>query len=527
MLKFDLPKNQSSIIKVLGVGGGGSNAVNHMFKQGITDVDFIVCNTDAQALMTSPISTKIQLGSKGLGAGSIPSVGRESAKENIEDLKEILEKNTKMLFITAGMGGGTGTGAAPVIAETAREMGILTIGIVTVPFAFEGRKRKQQAELGIKELREHVDSLLIICNDKLRELYGDLKLSEAFGKADDVLTTAAKGIAEIITVPGYINVDFEDVKSVMSNSGVAIMGTGISEGDNRAIKAAELALSSPLLNDNNIIGADNILLYISSGTEEITLDEVTEITDYIQSEAGNEAEIIWGNGVDSSLDNKICATLIATGFETSSELGFMPTAKSKNKKVIYKLENEKPETKKPNIEPKINLVSDEDPEESKAEEKKLTATGIRMENKEEAPKNEENIFNFTIKSSSKKTGESKGTTMVKKKEEQPDEEHEEMISRKNNEDVEMKYTHTDEDYPDIAEKSLERIKRLRAISFKLKTAEGLAEIENKPAYQRRNIELKEVKPSNETEISRYTLSENEEKKTEIKTNNSYLHDNVD
>ncbi len=318
MLKFDLPKNQSSIIKVIGVGGGGSNAVSHMFKQGIEGVDFFICNTDAQAMEANPVPVKVQLGSKGLGAGSIPAIGKESAIENIEDIKQILEKNTKMLFITAGMGGGTGTGAAPVIAQTAKELGILTVGIVTIPFAFEGRKRKLQAESGMEELRKNVDSLLIICNDKLREVHGDLKLSEAFQKADNILAVAAKGIAEIITVTGYINVDFEDVRTVMKDSGTAIMGSATAEGENRALNAAEEALSSPLLNDNQIQGADNILLYIASGEEEITMDEVTEITDYIQREAGKNAEIIWGNGKDESLGNKIAITLVATGF-TSEE----------------------------------------------------------------------------------------------------------------------------------------------------------------------------------------------------------------
>ena len=324
MLKFDSPKNQSSIIKVLGVGGGGSNAVSHMFNQGIQGVDFFICNTDAQAMEASPVPSKIQLGSKGLGAGSLPSVGKESAIENIEDIKQILEKNTKMLFITAGMGGGTGTGAAPVIAETARNMGILTVGIVTIPFLFEGRKRKLQAEAGIEELRRNVDTLLVISNDKLREVHGDLKLSEAFQKADNILTIAAKGIAEIITVTGYINVDFEDVKTVMKDSGTAIMGSAVAEGEDRALKAVEEALSSPLLNDNRIKGADNILLYIASGEEEeIRMSEVTEITDYIQKEAGQSAEIIWGNGKDSSLGKKISITLVATGFSADRDPGIV------------------------------------------------------------------------------------------------------------------------------------------------------------------------------------------------------------
>lgn len=320
MLKFDSPKGQSAIIKVLGVGGGGNNAVNHMFKQGIKDVDFIQCNTDAQVLEISPVPIRIQLGSTGLGAGARPEVGRRAAEESIEEIRNILEKNTQMLFITAGMGGGTGTGAAPVIASIARELDILTVGIVTLPFSFEGRKRRQQAELGIDELRKYVDTLLIINNDRLREQYGNLKLTEAFQKADNILSTAAKGIAEIITVKGYINVDFEDVKTVMRNSGKAIMGSGLADGPDRAIKAATEAISSPLLNDNDINGAKNMLLYIASGIEgEISMDEVTEITDFIKQSAGFDVDVIWGTGFDESLGNSISITLIATGFESKPE----------------------------------------------------------------------------------------------------------------------------------------------------------------------------------------------------------------
>lgn len=317
MMNFNLPKEEGSIIKVIGVGGGGSNAVNHMYKQGIRGVDFVVCNTDQQALDMSPVPKKIALGSsltEGRGAGAQAEVGRNAAIENLDDIKEILGENTKMVFITAGMGGGTGTGAAPVIAQAAREQGILTVGIVTIPFGFEGKKRKLQADLGLEELKKHVDTVLIISNDKLREMYGNLKLSEAFGQADDVLTIAAKGIAEIITVEGYVNVDFEDVRTVMTGSGVAIMGSATTSGPDRAIKAVEQALASPLLNDNNIYGASNILLYISSGREEVTMDEVAEITDYIQEEAGMDADVIWGNGTDLDLEDKLTLTVIATGF---------------------------------------------------------------------------------------------------------------------------------------------------------------------------------------------------------------------
>ena len=322
MIKFETQGRTSSIIKVIGVGGGGNNAVNHMYNQGIVDVDFIQCNTDKQILDASPIPTKIQLGVSGLGAGNKPEVGRKAAEESIEQIREVLEKDTKMLFITAGMGGGTGTGAAPVIASVARELDILTVGIVTIPFSFEGRKRKQQAEMGISELRKYVDTLLVINNDKLREYWGNLSLREAFAKADDVLTRAAKGIAEIITVKAYVNVDFEDVKTVMKDSGKALMGSSRASGEGRALKAAMEALNSPLLDDNTITGARNMLLYISSGKEnEITMDEVTEITSYIQDNAGNDVDIIWGVGYDDDLGEDIAITLIATSFEPKKPAG--------------------------------------------------------------------------------------------------------------------------------------------------------------------------------------------------------------
>lgn len=318
LMDFSLAENESSIIKVIGVGGGGGNAVNYMYQQGIKDVDFVICNTDAQALENSQIPVKIQLGeslTEGRGAGNKPERGAQSAIENLDDVNEVLSDNTKMVFITAGMGGGTGTGAAPVIAKAAKEAGILTVGIVTIPFRFEGRVRLNQALEGINKLKENVDSLLVINNEKLSEIYGDLKLSTAFSKADDVLATAAKGIAEIITLHGYINVDFEDVKTVMTDSGVAVMGSASAEGEDRAVMAIREALTSPLLNSNDVRGARNILLNISSGGEEVTMDEVGEITDYVQEAVGDSASIIWGTGQDEALGNKVCVTIIATGFE--------------------------------------------------------------------------------------------------------------------------------------------------------------------------------------------------------------------
>src|SRR5690606_36298528 len=321
-LKFEMIKEQSSIIKVIGVGGGGGNAVNHMYKQGISGVDFIICNTDAQALELSPIPNKVQLGTsltEGMGAGSDPDVGENSAIESIEDIKRMLGVNTKMLFITAGMGGGTGTGASPVLAKAAKELGILTVAIVTTPFTFEGKRRKIQAEEGLEELKKYVDSYLVISNDRLREIFGNLTMGAAFAKADDILTTAAKGIAEIITIPGYVNVDFRDVRTVMNNSGVAIMGSDRAEGDDRAQKAVEGALASPFLKDSEIEGVRYILLNITSGKLEVTMDEVAIINDYIQNKAGMTADLIWGNCIDESLEDQLSVTIIATGFQTAEE----------------------------------------------------------------------------------------------------------------------------------------------------------------------------------------------------------------
>ncbi|MFW5822295.1 MAG: cell division protein FtsZ [Tangfeifania sp.] len=321
MANFSFPKNPGADIKVVGVGGGGGNALNYMFKQGIRDVDFIICNTDAQALDASPVPTKVQLGAsltEGRGAGNKPEVGKQAAIENIEDVKQALSQNTKMVFVTAGMGGGTGTGGAPVIAEACSAEGYLTVGIVTIPFRNEGKRRIKQAIDGIAELEGHVDALLVINNERIREMFGDFGISEAFSKADNILATAAKGIAEIITVPGYINVDFADVETVMRKSGLAIMGTGVAEGEDRATKAVEKALNSPLLNNNDIRGARNILLNITSGNKEVTMDEVGKITDYLQNMAGFDADLIWGNGKDETLGDDISVTLIATGFGNSS-----------------------------------------------------------------------------------------------------------------------------------------------------------------------------------------------------------------
>ena len=341
-LPFDLPKNQSNVIKVIGVGGGGSNAINHMFKQGIKGVDFIVCNTDSQALENSPVPNKIQLGvslTEGLGAGANPDIGQQSAIESMGDIEKMLDTNTKMIFITAGMGGGTGTGAAPIIAQLAKERDILTVGIVTIPFQFEGKVRTQQALAGIERLRKQVDSLIVVNNNKLREVYGNLGFKAGFSKADEVLATASRGIAEVITHHYTQNIDLKDVKTVLANSGSAIMGSGLASGENRAKEAIMAALDSPLLNDNKITGAKNVLLLIVYGSNEITIDEISEISEYIQNEAGHNANIIMGAGEDDARvqGDAISVTIIATGFNVEQQNEIVNT---EPKKIIHSLEDE-------------------------------------------------------------------------------------------------------------------------------------------------------------------------------------------
>jgi cell division protein FtsZ len=362
-IAFDLPKNQSNVIKVIGVGGGGSNAINHMFQQGIKGVDFYVCNTDAQALQNSSVPNKIQLGvnlTEGLGAGANPDVGEQSAVESFDEISQMLDTNTKMVFITAGMGGGTGTGAAPIIAKMAKEKDILTVGIVTMPFQFEGKMRLEQSQKGIERLRDVVDSLIVINNNKLREVYGNLGFKAGFSKADEVLSTAARGIAEVITHHYTQNIDLRDAKTVLSNSGTAIMGSALAAGQNRAQDAIRKALDSPLLNDNKITGAKNVLLLIVSGVQEITIDEIGEINDHIQNEAGHGANIIMGVGEDDSLEESISVTIIATGFNIEQQDEISNT---ETKKVVHALEEEtEVKEKEPVIiVPKIEVVKEPDP----------------------------------------------------------------------------------------------------------------------------------------------------------------------
>ncbi|MBP6334689.1 MAG: cell division protein FtsZ [Bacteroidia bacterium] len=508
-MEFDLLKDKSSIIKVIGVGGGGSNAVNHMYRQGIKGVEFVICNTDAQALEVSPVPTKIQLGSsltEGRGAGSIPEVGRNAAIENIEDIRKILFENTRMVFITAGMGGGTGTGAAPIIAQTAKEMGILTVGIVTIPFDFEGKKRKQQADEGIEALKNSVDTILIIRNEKLREMFGNLRLSEAFSNADDILTTAAKGIAEIITVTGYINVDFEDVKTAVQNSGNAIMGSAIADGDNRATRAVEQALSSPLLNDDNIKGARYILMNIASGSREVTMDEIGDITDFIQDQAGLTADIIWGNCHDETLGEKLSVTIIATGFKTREEIGHEKEKATRSHKTIRVLGVDEPAD-----EPKAATKN------SPKEPELFEPTLIRKD-EPKVVSQEERTFEFNLGNTLKENDNSKS------------------VSEKNNIDkvendtpiVYDLHEHSlDEATDDQFRKTRDRIARLKSLSFRIGNAANLADMEKEPAYKRRNVKLNNTPHSSDSNVSRYTLSSDDEKKTELRQNNSFLHDNVD
>ncbi|TAH24927.1 MAG: cell division protein FtsZ [Cytophagales bacterium] len=501
--KFELPSHHKSIIKVIGVGGGGSNAVNHMFKQGIKDVEFVVCNTDAQALNSSPVPTKLQIGlslTDGLGAGANPERGRNAALESKEDIREFMSNNTRMIFITAGMGGGTGTGAAPVIAKIAKELDILTVGIVTAPFSFEGKKKRQQADQGICELRENCDTMLVIENDKLRMIYGNLSIRDAFAQADNVLSTAAKSIAEIITVTSDVNVDFEDVKTVMKDSGAAVMGSSVARGDNRARRAAEESLASPLLNNTNILGAKKILLSIAYGDEgELTMDELTEITDFIEEKAGDNAEMIFGQGLDTTLGDQVRVTVIATGFLEANELdlGF---AKEETKKVIdlesqktikqdqnldkrqitFEFDSVKPNVNSPKIEvvekntnPPTSFISDAHQDASDLANVQAPNHGYDFQNPK-AIKDEKDEF-----------------------------------------ELKRKF---------LMDQAKERIKRLggQSPSQNMNPDEFKEKLEI-PAYLRKQVVLKDFPHSSDKNISRYNLNDD----NEILGNNKFLHDNVD
>jgi len=542
---FEMLKDKSSIIKVIGVGGGGGNAVNHMYRQGIAGVDFIICNTDAQALEFSPIPNKVQLGAsltEGMGAGSIPEVGKNSAIENIDDIKSMLGSTTKMLFITAGMGGGTGTGASPIIAQAAKELDILTVAIITTPFSFEGKRRKMQAEDGLDELKKYVDSYLVISNDRLREIFGNLTLGSAFAQADDILTTAAKGIAEIITVPGYINVDFKDVRTVMKDSGVSIMGSFACEGENRALLAVEGALASPLLKDNEIEGARYILLNISSGLKEVTMDEVAIITDYIQDKAGLTADLIWGNCIDENLGEKLSVTIIATGFQTTEQRAH----DKKNVKKISLLTPEEAPLVKPLepvnsfIEPKADAYTNEPVMKLKDDLKQSDLFGdIYSGNKNRREDSDSGVIRHTLVEEESTPAENKQEAGIdfelKVSEtdfvfETPKSNYNESAAAQEQEEVAvpgLDDDKNDESIEDQLKKSKERIMRLKDLSMKLRTTNGLQELENEPAYKRKQTQLQQVQHSSESQVSRFTLSNDEEGSTEIRPNNSFLHDNVD
>ena len=539
-MNFDLPKDQSSIIKVIGVGGGGSNAVNHMYQLGIKGVDFIVCNTDSQALDISPVPVKVQLGqslTEGRGAGSIPAVGKNAAIENIDEIQEILAKQTTMVFVTAGMGGGTGTGAAPVIAKAAKDMGILTVGIVTIPFTFEGKKRMKQAEEGLREMRAAVDTLLVIKNDKLREIHGNLSLQNAFAQADNILATAAKGIAELISVTGAINVDMNDVNTVMKDSGVAIMGQAVAEGEDRAIKAATKALESPLLNDNDIEGAQYILLNITYGSNEVMMDEISDITDYIQHAAGSTADVIWGHGLDESLEEKLSVTIIATGFKSAPDTGFeMETPVRVN---LNDGDKQKKEIAFEVTSPLGDVSVDEPylkeltPEEAKDKESKQEPQEVQRYDLFGEEINEEDTTPANMPQSSTHTEE-------KQVESQPREQYFTLNMETAEPDHDYGYEEEQDQTETISQRvnaevanqlNRERLRNLREISERIKNPQGLLELEKEPAYKRRNIHLMRAPHSSDSEVSRYTLTEesdeNGKTRSELRPNNPYLHDNVD
>ncbi len=654
-ISFDLPKNQSNVIKVIGVGGGGSNAINHMFEQGIKGVDFVVCNTDAQALENSPVPIKLQLGvnlTEGLGAGANPEIGEQAALESFEDLKSMLNTNTKMVFITAGMGGGTGTGAAPIIAQQAKEMGILTVGIVTIPFQFEGKTRNDQAQQGVEKLRKQVDSLIVINNNKLREVYGNLGFKAGFSKADEVLATASRGIAEVITHHYQQNIDLRDAKTVLSNSGTAIMGSSTASGSNRAQEAIIKALDSPLLNDNKITGAKNVLLLIVSGSQEITIDEIGEINDHIQNEAGHSANIIMGVGEDSNLDESISVTIIATGFDVEQQNVIVNT---EAKKIIHTLEDEQkvvqdlsekrfqlrssaidePLPKEEKEERVVHTLFEqeelEEPQEStNAQEQEVQASAeantddfvfvdaTKNTTKEQEPveekrqveedKEKEHVnftFDFPINpiaskltssSISEKTAktptevEPTSSKIIHRLEEEPNEKQTPSAPNPNVTGGVKRYSLEDymeeekqfqenrapeEDYrqqtqievkqpvsepiskveaasfenknnpveepkeaeeidplenpisQDLIARAAERRKRMKEFNYKFRNNSSIEEIERMPAYKRAGLDLEEGETTGDTKLSRTSVNGSSKDDLNFRTNNSFLHDNVD
>jgi len=627
-IAFDLPKNQSNVIKVIGVGGGGSNAINHMFQQGIKGVDFVICNTDAQALHNSGVPNKIQLGvnlTEGLGAGANPEVGEQAAVESLEDIRRMLDTNTKMIFITAGMGGGTGTGAAPIIAKMAKELDILTVGIVTIPFQFEGKTRCEQAQKGIENLRGHVDSLVVINNNKLREVYGNLGFKAGFSKADEVLSTASRGIAEVITHHYTQNIDLRDAKTVLSNSGTAIMGSATASGKSRAQEAIMKALDSPLLNDNKITGAKNVLLLIVSGSQEITIDEIGEINDHIQNEAGHGANIIMGVGEDESLQESISVTIIATGFNIDQQ---HEISNSEVKKVVHALEDdgdegiktkerepaiitpdiilEKKETNEPEVVKhtlefdevevdthsklipttefirNINVVYEEVLDYKAVEEVDFIITPVKEtkveEDKVDDFEEEQITLTFDLPISDQKKGDSKETrisfeledevkdynvrdyieivpvteanesgetryamddfisfesSMNKAKTKEPKME-EDIVFEKKVIEAKAKEPIAKEDIDPInspisellRERADERRRKMKDFNYKFNTSK-IDEIEREPAYKRQGVNLEETPHSSETNASRMSIGTDDNDDVKLRSNNSFLHDNVD
>ncbi|WP_224483866.1 cell division protein FtsZ [Robertkochia aurantiaca] len=636
-ISFDLPKNQSNVIKVIGVGGGGSNAINYMFQQGINGVDFVVCNTDAQALQNSPVPNKVQLGvslTEGLGAGANPEVGEQAAIESLEELQSMLDTNTKMVFVTAGMGGGTGTGAAPIIAKLAKDMDILTVGIVTIPFQFEGKMRNQQAQKGVERLRSNTDSLIVINNNKLREVYGNLGFKAGFSKADEVLATAARGIAEVITHHYTQNIDLRDAKTVLSNSGTAIMGSATATGSNRAQEAIMKALDSPLLNDNKISGAQNVLLLIVSGAEEITLDEIGEINDHIQDEAGYNANIIMGVGEDEGLGDAISVTIIATGFNTEQQNEIVNT---EAKKIIHTLEDEqravqdlspkggaqqplrfKPEqkpqaektTERPqvikhelkedrndemNIIPTTEFIKDidvvydrvmaeeddfviidttaqikdidvTDPEvlQPKDENQFTLSFDMPLNQQEEEEEEKGHTVTFDLNDTIRNY-EVKDAEEVRPVQEEPEAERryslddymqmEDQLSQARPEKKKQQTEQVDKDLmiekkvveekpsekkeeaaeidpmnssieESLKKRAEERRRKLKDFNYKFhNNSARIDEIEKQPAYKRMGIDLEERKPGNES--SRMSVNTDSNDETQLRSNNSFLHDNVD
>ncbi|TXD83474.1 cell division protein FtsZ [Subsaximicrobium wynnwilliamsii] len=639
-IAFDLPKNQSNVIKVIGVGGGGSNAINHMFLQGIKGVDFVICNTDSQALHSSGVPNKIQLGvnlTEGLGAGANPEVGEQAAIESLEDLKRMMDTNTKMVFITAGMGGGTGTGAAPVIAKLAKELDILTVGIVTMPFQFEGKTRNEQAQKGIETLRSHVDSLVVINNNKLREVYGNLGFKAGFSKADEVLATASRGIAEVITHHYTQNIDLRDAKTVLSNSGTAIMGSATASGKTRAQEAIMKALDSPLLNDNKITGAKNVLLLIVSGAQEITIDEIGEINDHIQNQAGHGANIIMGVGEDESLQESISVTIIATGFDIDQQNEISNTEAVK---VVHALEDEKEETpflrQKRNINP-ANTVSEEAPKkpdvvvhkliddvvpdspksnrsadpqfvkttdiiknisvvhdevlDHKFKEEDFVITPAKIEptkivdtkeeeqvtlmfdmplpdkrNKVEEPKAsetekpkvyglEDDVNDIKVNehveiipvTEANETGEKRyalddfttyessinASKNASKTKEKPEVEEDVVFEKKTIQPEALATEQTPEVDPMtspisdlLKERADERRRNMKEFNYKFSNAK-IDEIEREPAYKRKGVNIENSRPSSETSASRTSIGTDDNDDVQLRSNNSFLHDNVD